>query len=471
MTLATASERRWTNPSVLQFAGGREPLAVAHEAAAALLSVAHEHGLVGPPVDVIALAAVLGIELQAKDELEDAQIRPRDGARPRASDPDLASRAAGLVIDYNPSRPRGRLRFSIAHELGHLCFPDVSGGVHQRSRAGALEHPGHDEWETELLCNLIASDLLLPDNALDGLVNVGLDLDFLMESRRRWDISTEALLRRFVASVPRPMAVLALSRTEGKPPRMRVDYLETSPSTGSAGPLTSLTHGDRIQATTALRSCVAVGQVTRGVARIGAEELPVQAVAVPPYPGQRFPRVLALVEEAEQPPTSDHISFVVGDLLEVPDGTVPLVFAHVVPDTVRAWSRFGVGAGLARAFPDAAAAFRAWTIANVDNLQLGNAHLVETTRSERRVLIASLVAQEGHGRDQVPRLRYDALAWSLEQAVTAARRLGGELHVPRLGAGAAGGRWDHIERVLLEHTDGVPVVVHTLPAGRRTRSA
>jgi hypothetical protein len=81
-----------------------------------------------------------------------------------------------------------------------------------------------------------------------------------------------------------------------------------------------------------------------------------------------------------------------------------------------------------------------------------------------------MVAQHGFGAAAVTRLRYDALRDSLDAVANIARRLGAAVHVPRLGAGEAGGRWDLIESELAGTLAdrGIEVVVHTLPARLRT---
>ena len=37
-------------------------------------------------------------------------------------------------IEYNPHRPRGRVNFSIAHEIAHTFFEDCAEEVRNRSR-------------------------------------------------------------------------------------------------------------------------------------------------------------------------------------------------------------------------------------------------------------------------------------------------------------------------------------------------
>jgi len=450
------SSRVWTNESVLRFAADKDPLDAAHDAAEGLLAKAVESGADGPPVNVFALAEHLGLELLPKDDLVDAQVRSTESA---------------LVIEYNPNRPRGRLRFSIAHELGHICFADVADQPRHRTAAGSVEAPDTgDDWELELICDVIAADLLLPMHAVDGLLTVDPDIDFLMETRRRWDVSTEALLRRIVAATPRPLMLIASSRPSDQlGEAIRVDYAFRSP--GSARMLPSLGHGGFLREVEPILACTAVGQTSRGNSKVLGSEYHVQAVGVPPYPGRRWPRVLALIEPPSSRSEVPNLTFVTGDLLDW-DDRGPVVLAHVVSDSVRGWSRFGVAGALGRGYPDIAVSYRAWTLASQDNLRLGNVHFVPRSVDGQSLGIASLVAQEGFGPEARVRVQYDALATALEALHEIASSAGASVHIPRLGAGQAGGRWDRIEELLVAKlvTAGVPVVVHTLPGARSGKS-
>ena len=154
------------------------------------------------------------------------------------------------------------------------------------------------------------------------------------------------------------------------------------------------------------------------------------------------------------------------DLLDFGNSPGPVVVAHVVNDSAHAWSRRGVAAALASRYPSAARAFRAWTFASPDNLQLGTPTSIENHDGARVVMIVSMVAQQGYGPGAVTRLRYDALRKALAAVADLASRTGASVHVPRIGAGQAGGRWDLIENdlaaVLADR--GIDVIVHTLPA-------
>lgn len=449
---ADEAARAWSNSSVLSFARGRDPIEVAQEEARSLHELALDAGAAGPPVDVFQLANALGIALRPRDDLIDAQIR-------------VDTEAA--VIEYNPSRPRGRLRFSIAHEIAHSRFADVAESPRHRTASGSVESSSKgDDWELELLCDVIAADLLMPSSSIEGLLNIDPDIDFLMETRRRLDVSTEALLRRIVRSSARPLMLLAASRQEDFASSLvRVDYVDGNRSQGWGLP--RLKHGDLIEGSRTLIKCSAVGQTASGTELIAEAEMRVQAVGVPAYPGRRWPRVLALLEPVLAPRAAEGVEYVSSDILDSLDGGAGVLIAHVVPDSTRGWSRFGVGGTLARAFPLSASAYRGWTLADISNRQLGNVHLASPAAGAPA--IASIVAQSGHGPSDRPRLNYEALAAGLSKVASAARELDAIVHLPRLGAGQAGGRWDVIQSILVDElvSKGVRVVVHTLPAARR----
>lgn len=462
---------------MLAFADGTDPIVKAREVAARLAAIARERNLDGPPVDVLALARAVGVNVRAINDIADARLvadaatqGASTGVRVSSVEP-FPDGTAGLTIDYNPSRPRGRLRFSIAHELAHACFPGVADQTRHRTGTGAIAQPdGDDNWELELLCNVIASELVLPDDAVAGLVDIGIDIDFIMETRRRWDVSTEALLRRLTQAVPRSMAMLAVSRTSySGNPIARLDYADVSAATPADSPLRSLTHGELLPWADLLLRCVANGQTVRGEVEVGGRTFAAQCVGAPPYPGGRFARVLALLEDADQPEPHPGITYVTGDLLDIGDAAaVPVIIAHVVSDATHAWGRFGAAATLSAAFPDAARAFRSWTIADNDHLRLGSMHTVEQTLHGMEVTVASMVAQHGYGSNAGTRLRYDALARCLDELAAVAMRRNAHVHLPRIGAGQAGGRWSVVADLLHEHlvSRDIAVTVHTKPALR-----
>jgi O-acetyl-ADP-ribose deacetylase (regulator of RNase III) len=459
-----ASASTWTNESVRALAGDADPLPIVVGHARKLLLAALDAGLKGPPVDPFELADLAGIKLSPRADVVDAKIMAAGASGPTIGPlSGLLATATPLVIEYNPTRPRGRLRYSVAHELAHALFPDVAEAVRHRTGMGAVQgFSGTDAWQLELLCNVIAAELLMPLEAVEGLLDIDPDIDFLMANRARLDVSTEALLRRVVGGTHRQLALVAASRLAddvGAP--LRVEYVLRSAAYAPA-----IGRGWVLPPEGPLAVPTGVGQTARGQAKLAGELVNAQAVGIPAYPGRYFPRVLALLEPADAPATSPRgLRFRSGSITDVhSDG--PVVIGHIVNDSAHAWGRRGVAAALARAYPQAAAAFRAWTIADTDNLRLGNIHLVEVEQ-DHQIWIASMVAQSGFGPSKEPRLAYHALANALESIAGVASRLEASVHLPRIGAGQAGGRWDLIEqeldRTLVQA--GVDVTIYTPTIG------
>ncbi len=452
-----------------------------------LLLAAADAGAIGTPTNPFELAELMGIGLRPHFDVADARlVAGRVDDSSGGASAEVKTEGAplrrfvpsghALVIEYNPTRPRGRLRYSVAHELAHALFPDASEEVRNRTHTGAVEALAEDDsWQLELLCNVAAAELLMPTDAIEGLVNSDTNIDFLMAQRAKFNVSTEALLRRLVHETDRPMALAAFSRVwDSRESPLRCEYV-----LGSRAWTGSLARGAVMPADTVLAVPIAVGQTAQGKVALPPpdKDTAVQAVGIPPYPRWRLPRVLALVEPADAAaPAADGIRFVTRDLADVlrspddpekaTDGKV--VIAHVVSDSAHTWGRYGVAGTLGRLLPDAAKAFRAWSIASPENLTSGNVHLVDVpTAAGHMVTVASMVAQQGYGPSATPRLSYVALAEALEKVSARAASTGAVVHIPRIGAGQAGGRWDliqaTIERTMLDR--GVSVVVYTLPSG------
>lgn len=103
-------ETTWTHPSVVALEREGDPLDVLTMRARQLVWQAVEKGWKGPPFDPFRLAELLGIKTVPREDIRDARIIPLGGSR--------------LAIEFNPNRPRGRLRYSLAHELAHALFSD-----------------------------------------------------------------------------------------------------------------------------------------------------------------------------------------------------------------------------------------------------------------------------------------------------------------------------------------------------------
>jgi hypothetical protein len=187
--------QQWTNESVLKFAAGRDPVqAVVHAARDAALQ-AMDAGWGGPPYDPIRLAEMRGLAMSPRADIPDARTVPSGAGR--------------LLIEYNPTRPAARLRYSIAHEIAHTLFPDCAARI--RNRGGSHTGIG-DEWQLETLCNIAAAELLMPLGSISNYEAALLDIDKISEARKRFEVSTEAVLIRLAHLSSAPCAVFVASR-------------------------------------------------------------------------------------------------------------------------------------------------------------------------------------------------------------------------------------------------------------------
>jgi len=173
--------RQWTNTSVLDFAGDRDPIQVVTEKARSLILKACEEGLPGPPVDPFDLARFLNINIVPNSNILDARTVPSVGNK--------------FVIEFNPDRPQSRTRYSIAHEISHTFFKDCAREVRNRWRHRDLKG---DEWQLEMVCNIGAAEILMPIGSFRSLEDESPSIDHLLQLRSEHNVSTEALLLRFV---------------------------------------------------------------------------------------------------------------------------------------------------------------------------------------------------------------------------------------------------------------------------------
>jgi len=81
------------------------------------------------------------------------------------------------------------------------------------------------------------------------------------------------------------------------------------------------------------------------------------------------------------------------------------------------------------------------------------------------VWVANMVGQHGvRGGSRTPPIRYEAVASCLAQLALKARELDASVHMPRIGCGLAGGKWERIEPLIVGAlcAQDIPVTVYEL---------
>ena len=431
---------RWTNRSVALMAGDSDPVDAISEKARRLVLDALDKGWEGPPFDPFSLADLCGIEVVAKAGVRDARTVP-------------VGRGQRFRIEFNPTRPAARVRYSVAHEIAHTLFVDCATDV--RHRAARSELAG-DEWQLEALCNVAAAELLMPLGSFPNLREESMTIERLVELRRTYAVSMEALLIRAVRVSDAPVVAFAASRIEAGMHKKgyRVEYTIPSLSSTAASP-----RGTVVSADSALAECTGIGfTAMREECWPGRDTAyRVECVGISPYPGSRYPRVAGILRESTSARNPSMLEFVRGDATE--PRTSPAIVAQVVNNKARTWGGRGFAVAVRRRWPSVHDDFRDWARGG---LSLGDVRL---TPAEESVSVASMVAQSGYGPSRHPRIRYAALRRALGSVTRAALDTNASVHMPRIGTGEARGVWSIVEELIRDECifHGVSVTVYDLP--------
>lgn len=153
------------------------------------------------------------------------------------------------------------------------------------------------------------------------------------------------------------------------------------------------------------------------------------------------------------------IKYVTGDAT-APEGNGKKVITHICND-IGGWGK-GFVLALSRRWKTPEEAYRQWYRSG-ESFCLGE---VQFVRVEEQVCVANMIGQHGicKDRDGVPPIRYDALRACLRKVAAYALDTQAGVHMPRIGAGLAGGDWRLIEKLIREELadQGVAVTVYDL---------
>jgi O-acetyl-ADP-ribose deacetylase (regulator of RNase III) len=154
----------------------------------------------------------------------------------------------------------------------------------------------------------------------------------------------------------------------------------------------------------------------------------------------------------------DAITYVRGDAT-APQGKGVKLIVHVCND-LGGWGK-GFVLAISRRWPEPEAAYRRWHRERAGNdFGLGAVQFVQVAD---RVWVANMVGQRGirTGSKGVP-VRYEAIDAGLAAVAGKAVELGASVHMPRIGCGLAGGRWERVAPLIEEQLvrRGIAVTVY-----------
>ena len=137
------------------------------------------------------------------------------------------------------------------------------------------------------------------------------------------------------------------------------------------------------------------------------------------------------------------INYIKGDATR-PTGIGNKIIVHVCND-IGGWGK-GFVVAISKRWKAPEKQFRDW-FASGEGFDLGEVQFVKV---EDDLWIANLIGQHkirrnGSGK---PPVRYEAIESGLEKVSIKALELGASIHMPRIGCGLAGGKWEMIESII-----------------------
>ncbi|AEV68167.1 macro domain-containing protein [Acetivibrio clariflavus] len=132
------------------------------------------------------------------------------------------------------------------------------------------------------------------------------------------------------------------------------------------------------------------------------------------------------------------------------DATNPIskgekIICHICND-IGSWGK-GFVLAISKRWKEPEIEYRKW-YREKNNFLLGE---VQFIRVEQYITVANMIGQHGikTSSKDVP-IRYDAVEKCLEKVCLKAKELNASVHMPRIGCGLAGGKWEKIEPIIIK---------------------
>jgi len=139
------------------------------------------------------------------------------------------------------------------------------------------------------------------------------------------------------------------------------------------------------------------------------------------------------------------IEYINGDATD-PKGDGPKILVHICND-IGGWGK-GFVMAISNRWAQPEKAYREW-YKSQKNFGLGKVQLVKV---EDNLWIANLIGQHMINKDKsgLPPIRYESLKMGLGEVGEFAEDMTASIHMPRIGCGLAGGKWEKVENIIRE---------------------
>ncbi len=148
-----------------------------------------------------------------------------------------------------------------------------------------------------------------------------------------------------------------------------------------------------------------------------------------------------------------NLNFVNGDATS-PIGEGNKIIVHICND-IGGWGK-GFVMALSKKWKAPEAEYRKW-YKSQDDFELGKVQFVQV---EDDIWIANLIGQRDiyRGKNKQPPIRYEAIEQGLNEVFKKALQLNASIHMPRIGCGLAGGKWELIQPIIEEQLTSKNIV-------------
>lgn len=139
------------------------------------------------------------------------------------------------------------------------------------------------------------------------------------------------------------------------------------------------------------------------------------------------------------------IKYIKGDATS-PQSENNKIIVHICND-IGGWGK-GFVMAISKRWKKPENQYREW-FKSKDDFQLGKVQFVKV---EENLWVANLIGQHKINKDEngnAP-IRYDAIEEGLEEVAHFANKNKASIHMPRIGCGLAGGKWENIEPIIIK---------------------
>jgi len=157
------------------------------------------------------------------------------------------------------------------------------------------------------------------------------------------------------------------------------------------------------------------------------------------------------------------INYIIGDATNPVQNEKGMKFIAHCCNNIGAWGS-GFVIALSKRWGTPELIYRKWVEETSDNLEerLGRIQVIPV---EKDIMVANIIGQNGIGiKNGIPPIRYEAIKKGLDklqEVMVEYENKNPSLHLPRIGAGLAGGDWKKIEEII-ESSITFPTTVYTL---------